>query len=35
MIKEDHPNIGLKYWRLLLDGIRNLYVGKLQKLIER
>lgn len=33
--RKDHPNIGLKYWRLLLDGIRNLYVGKLQKLIER
>lgn len=30
-----HPDIGLKYWRSLLDGIRQLYVEKLQKLIER
>jgi type I restriction enzyme R subunit len=30
-----HPDIGLKYWRKLLEGIRELYVEKLQKLIER
>lgn len=33
--RKTHPNIGLKYWRLLLEGIRKLYVEKLQKLIER
>lgn len=33
--RKAHPDIGLKYWRKLLDGIRNLYVGKLQNLIER
>ena len=33
--RKTHPNIGLKYWRLLLEGIRKLYIEKLQKLIER
>ena len=33
--RKTHPTIGLKYWRLLLEGIRKLYVEKLQKLIER
>ena len=33
--RKAHPNIGLKYWRLLLEGIRKLYIEKLQKLIER
>lgn len=33
--RKTHPNIGLKYWRLLLEGIRKLYVEKLQKLVER
>lgn len=33
--RKTHPSIGLKYPRLLLENIRNLYVHKLQKLIER
>jgi len=33
--RKTHPNIGLKYWRLLLEGIRKLYIETLQKLIER
>ena len=32
--RKTHPTIGLKYWRLLLEGIRKLYVEKLQKLLE-
>lgn len=30
-----HPDIGLKYWRSLLAAIRELYVQKLQKLLDR
>ena len=33
--RKTHPNIGLKYWRLLLENIRKLYTEKLQKLFER
>ncbi len=33
--RKTHPNIGLKYWRLLLENIRKLYTEKLQKLLER
>lgn len=33
--RKSHPNIGLKYWRQLLAGIRELYTEKLQKLIQR
>ena len=33
--RQTHPKIGLKYWRLLLENIRELYVQKLQKLIEK
>lgn len=32
--RKTHPNIGLKYWRLLLENIRKLYTEKLQKLLE-
>lgn len=32
--RKAHPNIGLKYWRLLLENIRKLYTEKLQKLLE-
>lgn len=32
--RKTHPNIGLKYWRLFLQAIRELYVQKLQKLLE-
>lgn len=32
--RKTHPNIGLKYWGLLLENIRKLYVEKLQKLLE-
>lgn len=32
--RKTHPNIGLKYWRLLLGNIRKLYTEKLQKLLE-
>lgn len=32
--RKTHPNIGLKYWRLLLKNIRKLYTEKLQKLLE-
>ncbi len=33
--KKTHPNIGLKYWRKLLEAIRELYVKKVQGLIEK
>ncbi len=33
--RKSHPDIGLKYWGRLLEGIRKLYVEKLQKLIEQ
>ena len=32
--RKTHPTIGLKYWGLLLENIRKLYVEKLQKLLE-
>ena len=33
--RKSHPDIGLKYWRRLLEGIRKLYAEKIQKLIEQ
>ncbi|WP_301860929.1 type I restriction endonuclease subunit R [uncultured Megasphaera sp.] len=33
--QKKHPGTGLKYWRLLLTAIRELYVQKLQKLLDR
>lgn len=33
--RKKHPDIGLKYWPSLLAAIRELYVQKLQKLMER
>lgn len=32
---KNHPGVGLKYWGNLLKAIKNLYVDKLQNLIER
>lgn len=32
--KKTHPDIGLKYWRLLLEAARKVYIEKLQPLIE-
>ncbi|MCH3949669.1 MAG: type I restriction endonuclease subunit R [Acidaminococcus sp.] len=31
--RKTHPDIGLKYWRLLLEAVRKLYTEKLQQLI--
>ena len=33
--KKTHPDIGLKYWGSLLAAARQLYIGKIQPLIER
>ena len=33
--RKSHPDIGLKYWGRLLEGIRTLYAEKIQKLIEQ
>ena len=33
--KKTHPDIGLKYWGSLLAAARQLYIGKIQPLIEK
>ena len=33
--RKTHPDIGLKYWRNLLDAVRGLYVERIQRLVEK